>query len=219
MEKFQNDYVEIEAQLSAPHGENGIIVAEEMNRTNIEMTRSGYRSLKIQDDDNVLEIGHGNCFHLKEVLALAKNIHYSGVEISETMNFEAIKLNTAFYKQNIAKFKLYDGVKLPFEDSTFNCAYTVNCIYFWEDTKGLLDEIYRVLKPEGKLAIVYAEKEFMKTLPFVNDRFKLYDEEDIQRVISGTSFKINSITGIEDRVKTKLGDFMNRKYSVALVQK
>lgn len=219
MEMSKEDLLEIEHQLSVPHGDNGIKIGEEMNKSNIEMTRSGFKALKIQDNDNILEIGHGNCAHLREVLTTAKDIRYTGVEISETMNFEAIKLNSLFCEKNIANFKLYNGTKLPFDNSTFNNIFTVNSIYFWEDTVGLLNEIYRVLKPKGKLAISFAEKSFMEKLPFVQKRFTLYDDDIIQNLVTKTSFKIVSITGYEDEVKAKHGEIFIRKYAVALLQK
>ena len=45
-----------------------------------------------------------------------------------------------------------DIIKLPFEDNIFDCIVDNECIYAntYKDSKIIIDEIYRVLKPKGK---------------------------------------------------------------------
>lgn len=93
-------------QLRNPTGEKGKEVGEMMNETNIGMTQHSIRNLNLNDKDFIMEIGHGNAGHLNFLLESADQLHYTGYDISELMNSEAIELNQEFIKVNQAEFRL-----------------------------------------------------------------------------------------------------------------
>ena len=210
---------EIASQLSYPQGENGIKVAEVMNENNIGMTRAAIHALMIEQGNKLLEIGHGNCGHLLEILAQAENISYSGLEISQTMHEEAKRLNAKLATQNEVSFHLYEGNQLPFPDQSFDRILTVNTIYFWPAPEAFLQEIYRALKQESYCAIAYGHKDFMDKLPFVNERFRLFNREDVETLVNSTEFEIVRHEGKSDQVLNKVLEPVNRMYSVAVLKK
>ena len=56
-------------------------------------------------------------------------------------------------------FQHQDAETLPFDDGTFDLVYTNGVIHHTPNTARLVDEIYRVLKPGGRvIAMVYAER-------------------------------------------------------------
>ena len=56
------------------------------------------------------------------------------------------------------RFIHHDAERLPFDDSSFDVVYSNGVIHHTPNTKGLVDEIYRVLRPGGRCIImVYAE--------------------------------------------------------------
>ncbi|WP_228448139.1 MULTISPECIES: class I SAM-dependent methyltransferase [unclassified Chryseobacterium] len=174
---MEKEELKILAQnLANPQGEKGVEIGEMMNATNIGMTLESIRTLLIEDDENILEIGHGNADHLKSILNLAKGLKYTGIDISETMHLESKRLNQKFQDQ--ADFILYEGKKLPFADKTFDKIFTVNTVYFWEDPVGFLNEIYRVLKDEGSFVLTFGQRDFMEKLPFTAYNFKLYNNDE-----------------------------------------
>jgi hypothetical protein len=70
---MEKEELKILAQnLANPQGEKGIEIGEMMNATNISMTLESIRTLLIEDDEHILEIGHGNAGHLKNILNLPK---------------------------------------------------------------------------------------------------------------------------------------------------
>ena len=85
--------------LAHPQGEKGIEIGEMMNATNIGMTLESIHALMIEDNEHILEIGHGNAGHLKSFLKIAKNLKYTGIDISETMYQEAKHINIEFKNQ------------------------------------------------------------------------------------------------------------------------
>lgn len=218
--EFKKEDLEIiESQLSFPEGEKGIEIAVMMNETNIKMTTTSITALQIQDSQVVVELGHGNCKHLDLILNKANNIKFYGLEISETMFNEAIKLNQPFIENNKADFYLYDGEEIPFESNSINKIMTVNTLYFWDKPIVLLNELYRILKPNGKLVITFAKEEFMKNLPFVGQKFRLFTNQKALELISKSKFKVESIINENDIVMSKHGEKVQRLFSVLSLTK
>ncbi|NGP89776.1 class I SAM-dependent methyltransferase [Fodinibius halophilus] len=213
------DLQELASQLCSPEGEKGVEVAQKMEETNISMTLSTIDSLSISDNDTILEIGHGNCSHLDKVLNQAEDIRYHGLEISETMKREAERINRDKIDSNLASFHLYDGLNFPFEDLTFNHAMTVNTIYFWEKSVHLLNEVFRVLKPGGSCSIGFAQKSFMKQLPFAEYGFNLFNTDDVKKLVAETAFQVASVRDKTEQVTSKSGDEVEREYTVITLTK
>ena len=60
--------------------------------------------------DRILEVGHGNA-HLEQLLKLADDLNYTGLDISETMRDQALRKNIKF--ENQSQFLFYDGQNIP----------------------------------------------------------------------------------------------------------
>jgi ubiquinone/menaquinone biosynthesis C-methylase UbiE len=204
--------------LANPQGEKGIQIGEMMHATNIGMTLESIHSLLIEDSEHILEIGHGNAGHLKSFLKIAKDLKYTGIDISETMHNEAKNLNSEFKDQ--ADFVLYEGEKLPFEDEVFDKIFTVNTVYFWKEPVEYLNEIYRVLKDNGTFILTFGQRDFMETLPFTAYDFTLYSNDEMEELISKTQFKRMKISEKEEEIKSKTGDeLIKRIYTVLTIKK
>ena len=100
--------------LANPQGEKGKEIGEIMNATNIGMTLESIQALLIEDEEHILEIGHGNAGHVENILNKGQGIKYTGIDISTTMHNEAKRLNQEF--ENKADFVLLNLsiVKLNF---------------------------------------------------------------------------------------------------------
>lgn len=201
---------ELENQLSCPNGENGIKVGQIMNESNIGMTLNTIEFLELENQNSVLEIGYGNCGHLDKLLNSAKKINYCGIEISETMFNEAKKNNA----DKPAEFKLYNGNEIPYPKQFFDKILSVNTIYFWSNTEKMIKEIERVLKPNGLCVLTYGNKEFMKSLPFVGQKFKLFGQNEIKKLVEKSNLKIVGTKELTDQVKSKTGKQVKRKYTM-----
>lgn len=214
----QKDLKILAQNLANPQGEKGIEIGEMMNATNIGMTLESIKTLLIEDDEHILEIGHGNAAHVKSLLSLAQNVQYIGIDISETMLHEAKRLNETF--KNQAEFVLYEGTKLPFEDKTFDKIFTVNTVYFWENPVEYLNEIYRVLKNNGTFVLTFAQRDFMETLPFTQFDFTLYNSDEMEETVSKSNFKRMKISEKEEQVQSKAGnETVTRLYTVLTIKK
>ncbi|WP_199852679.1 class I SAM-dependent methyltransferase [Aquimarina sp. Aq78] len=204
----------IASQLSCPSGGSGLEIAKKMNQSNLGMILNTIESLKLEKENHVLELGHGNAIHLNEILKQANDISYFGLEISESMKVQSEKLNKKLVKKNQSKFSLYDGNTIPFLDHYFDKIMSINTIYFWGKPLFLLAEIYRVLKKDGVCSIAFASMSFMKTLPFVDSRFELYDANKVKILANKIPFRSIEIIDKTETVESKTGDTVNREYTI-----
>ena len=204
--------------LAHPQGEKGIEIGEMMNETNIGMTLESIQTLLIEDNEHILEIGHGNAGHVRNILNKAIDVKYTGIDISETMHHEAIKLNKDF--ENQAEFMLYEGTEQPFEDKTFDKIFTVNTVYFWEKPTDFLNEIYRVLKDNGTFVLTFGQRDFMEKLPFTQFGFTLYNTDEMEETVSKRYFKRMKISERQEEVKSKTGEeTITRNYTILTIKK
>lgn len=104
-------------------------------------------------ESRVLEIGIGT-----GRIALPVSVHapnYYGIDISTGMmnrlqskpGSEAIKLAEA------------DMTRLPFETASFDAVVAVHVFHLVPDWQGALDEVERVLKPDGRILICWNDRE------------------------------------------------------------
>ncbi len=220
MKNHDKDFLQqLAKQLSCPANTEGIEVANNMHENNIGMTRKTIDGLNISKGDLILELGHGNCKHLPEILSRAEHTSYYGLEISELMQKQASVANNAAIEANRASFHLYNGNNIPFSDNTFSKILTVNTIYFWESPEDFIKEIYRVLKPGGTFAIGFADKDFMESLPFTAYGFDLYSKDRINTLAEAAHFKIKEISSFTEKITSKAGDEVERLFYVALLEK
>eukprot|EP01012_Entosiphon_sulcatum_P032752 TRINITY_DN41605_c0_g1_i1.p1 TRINITY_DN41605_c0_g1~~TRINITY_DN41605_c0_g1_i1.p1 ORF type:complete len:222 (-),score=35.17 TRINITY_DN41605_c0_g1_i1:665-1330(-) len=210
------DLKNIARQLSCPEGEHGIKTGEMMHASNIGMTSSAIDALNLQDNDSVLEIGHGNGGHIAQLLSKAENLRYYGADISETIIAEADKINQDFIERGIVHLNLTGGNNLPFENNQFDKVFTVNTIYFWPNPGEYLKEIRRTLKPNGAFALCFADKTFMQNLPFTPYGFTLYEVEKVKELLEDAGFTIKNIFKKLEQVQSKTGEQLEREYYVVV---
>lgn len=175
-------------QLRKPEGDAGRKTGEMMNAGNKHINLWTIEMLDVKPNDQILEIGMGNGFFVKEILAVSGSLRYSGVDYSEDMVKEAERINKQFVENGQASFVLGDAGKLPFPDASFNKAFTINTIYFWEDPKNILSEIKRVLTPDGILIVSLRPKSQMQNYPVVKYGFNLFTEEEVTELLLENGF-------------------------------
>jgi ubiquinone/menaquinone biosynthesis C-methylase UbiE len=183
----------IAAQLRKPHGEYASQVGKNMNVGNKIINQHTIEALKLKAHDNVLEIGMGNGFFVKDILAAGKDIMYAGCDFSEIMVQEASAQNEMFVKAGKANFIVAGADNLPFENAVFDKVFTINTIYFWEDQQNVLSELGRVLKSTGQLIISVRPKSVMQTYPFVKYGFNMFDKDDLVKLLSDNNFHVTEV--------------------------
>lgn len=180
----------IAAMLRKPEGELGKQVAKNLNKSNFSMINQSIEALSVQDGNSILEIGFGNGAHIKDILNQAGNLRYVGIDFAETMVAEATESHEQEIKKNQVEIHLASSDNIPFGDATFDKVLAANTLYFWENPEDHIKEIHRVLKVGGVLSLAIRSKAFMQKLPFVQHGFTMYTQEEAEKLIKDSGFKI-----------------------------
>lgn len=181
---------QIAAQLRKPEGEEGKKVGEVMNKGNEWINRQAIEALSLKPGDMVLEIGMGNGFFAREIIAKHASISYAGCDFSELMVAEAKQMNKEFLAR--MQFELAPADSLPYVDESFSKILTVNTLYFWQPLAEL-KEIKRVLQPGGLFVLAIRTRAVMDRMPFTAYGFKKYDEGELKEVLEQAGFIIKQI--------------------------
>lgn len=213
------DFREVAAHLACPQGEMGVVVAQNMNRSNGDMTRRAIDRLEVSDGEAVLEIGPGNGALASYVTDQARDVRYTGADMSETMVEEASRLNRLAIDGGRMRFVLTDGETLPFANDSFDKVVTVNTLYFWANPAVQLAEIGRVLRPAGAFCLSIASKAFMQTLPFTPYGFRLYTKGEAIRLLEENGFAVSLVDVGKYETSSTAGQVLLREELVILAGK
>jgi len=102
---------------------------------------------------NVLDVGCGTgASALPAAQAVGPNGHVLGVDLSARLLEHARTKATAYGLKNV-EFRLADMTALGFPDDHFDAVISVFSIFFVPDMEGLVRELWRMVRPGGKLAV------------------------------------------------------------------
>lgn len=129
-------------------------------RESIESLSYSYQLHEYKDfsGKKVLDVGSGNGYVLSkyagegaEVVGI--DITEAGIELCQK-RFDYLGLN--------GDFRVADAQDIPFPDNTFDCVCSMGVLHHVPNTQKALDEIYRVLKPGGRLIVMFYHRNSAK---------------------------------------------------------
>jgi ubiquinone/menaquinone biosynthesis C-methylase UbiE len=115
-------------------------------------------ALGVGQSDRVLDVGCGHVRTLTELAARALRGRVIGVDPSELMIEIAARRNRLLIDADRVDVVLATAESLPFPDNFFDKVLCVHVLYFWKDIGISLREIARVLKPGGRLGLLFRTK-------------------------------------------------------------
>ena len=105
-------------------------------------------------DKKVLEIGCG--IGMDGIEFAKAGADYTGVDLSD-QSIRLCKKHFELFSQ-VGNILNTDAENLPFDDNTFDLVYSWGVLHHIPDMQKSIDEVYRVLKPGGKIAIMIYNK-------------------------------------------------------------
>ncbi len=144
--------------------------------------------LKREKGKKILDAGSGPGLY---ALHLAKKGHFvTGVDIDK----EKVKLSAGIAQRigNTAKFTAGDLCALPFPNSSFEIIVCSDVIEHIPNDRKALQEMARVLKPEGKLILTSTgNNSFTRRFQEVLEHCRPgYERKDFERLIEGTGLAL-----------------------------
>ncbi len=207
------------SQLRKPHGEDGIKIAEFMNKGNRDINLNTISIVNPKPKDTILEVGMGNGFFVSEIVSKHPEIQYTGCDFSELMIEEATKLNSGWISKGQANFVLSDIADIPFMDNSFSTIFTVNTIYFWDDESLVLKGIRRILMPNGKFIVALRPKHQAEKYPFIKYGFKLFSKEDVTKLFEENGLSVSHIIEQKEPDFDMNGEIMAMEHLIVVGQK
>ncbi len=177
-------------QFRKPSGLFGRFIGNGMARGNEYDARWTVSLLGIQPESRVLEIGFGPGVSTHYAAEKAPKGFVAGIDHSETMVQAARRRNAAAIKAGRIDLKQGDVASLPYADESFDKAFSIHSIYFWAKPVECLQELRRVLKPGGLLAITIQPKDKWTELQRRESRLRtLYFSTDLAAMFSDAGFR------------------------------
>jgi ubiquinone/menaquinone biosynthesis C-methylase UbiE len=131
------------SQFGEPRGPKGWLAAHVVARLTGDANRWMVDCLEVGGRDRVIDVGCGPGL----AVAYASEVTVGpvvGVDASETMVRYAERRNRAAARQG----------RVPYPDAHFSKAGSLNSLQFWPSPEQGLAELYRVLEPGGRVAVV-----------------------------------------------------------------
>ncbi len=136
----------------------GRIIALIMARETWSQNLRVMNALGIDRSNQILDIGCGHGRGLAELAARAAAGRVVGVDPSELMVRIAARRNQALIQSARVDVVFAKAESLPFPDDSFGKVLCVHVLYFWRDLDRCLRETARVLKPGGRLGLLFRTK-------------------------------------------------------------
>jgi SAM-dependent methyltransferase len=210
----QRDEQDLDSQYRRPFGEVGHRVGEEMARDHLPENLWTIAQLDLEPNDRVMEVGFGPGVGVEEVLKRVPSGFVAGVDFSETMVREASRRNAEAIQAGRADLRYGEAEALPFEDASFDKAFSVHSIYFWSRPDLAFRELHRVLKPGGLLVITMLSKDRWppnppgSALEYGKLECRPYYGGEVERMMSDAGFRATRVAiDPTSTDKTKLSNF------------
>jgi SAM-dependent methyltransferase len=111
--------------------------------------------LDVQPDDRVLEIGFGPGLAILELSRIAHEGYVCGIDHSDLMVRQARKRNAAGVRRGVVDLRLGSVDALPAFGAPFDKILAVNAHLFWGEPDGRLEQLRRLLRPAGLIALAH----------------------------------------------------------------
>jgi ubiquinone/menaquinone biosynthesis C-methylase UbiE len=194
----------IAEQARNARGPLGRLIASIMVReTRVENERA-IAALEVSDGDHVLDIGCGPGRSLSELAIRTPRGRVVGADPSELMVEIATRRNRPAVKASRVEVVIAGAEALPFPDSTFDKALSVHVLYFWSDLSASFKEIARVLKPGGRLALLFRSVQHQAAVKaFPADVYRFRDMAEVRKALLAEGFEISDEDSAESSAETE----------------
>ncbi len=177
------------SQYRKPTGYFGKMLAKRMARAHKNFYKNTSKIMDLKLEDEYLEIGFGSGLFIKKYVSNITKI--AGLDHSGEMVKLANEFNKNLVKSGKAEFKHGDVLNIPWGNNKFSIIVAIETFFFWSEPEKSLKEIYRVLKPGGRLIIEMAYnkddgKNHAKLIKKID--FKLYSGNEMKKLLEDAGF-------------------------------
>jgi SAM-dependent methyltransferase len=182
-------------QFVLPRGFVGRVTLMFMNRGHKAIYENVAEILKLQPEDELLEVACGNGYFLRKY---ASHVHsIACIDLSELAVKLAINKNKERVAAGTAEFLRGEASQLPWEDGKFSVATCMGSFPGFSKPLDSLKEIYRVLRPSGRAVISIewnAEDGKDHSKEVEKHGYQIWNETEVRKMFKDVGFADISIT-------------------------
>jgi ubiquinone/menaquinone biosynthesis C-methylase UbiE len=140
-----------------PSGLMGGIFGKLMELTNADAYKKALQALNSVENERFLEIGFGTGRFAEMLLASTPKTFVCGIDPTATMVETALNRLCKGGLGNRIDLRQGTDESLPWDDRQFDGIIAIHCFQFWQDPDRSLTEISRVLRPHGRIIIIFRD--------------------------------------------------------------
>jgi ubiquinone/menaquinone biosynthesis C-methylase UbiE len=144
--------------------------------------------LSLKENDHVLEIGFGTGKLISEMAKRVNKGLIEGIDLSDAMVAIAKKKNKKYVAEGKVILRQGDFEKIVYNENGFDKICSANTVYFWPRPDNCMKNIFRILKPGGKLILAFEDIKQLEGRPLKTDVFHFYHPDEIIKRLSRNGF-------------------------------
>lgn len=141
-------------QSKTPFGKIGSVLVKEWNRTFDKMTNWGLKDYHFEKGLSILDVGCGGGGTIKKLTAKVPEGKVYGIDLSKTAVKVARQINQDAIKMKQVDIQVGSVSNLSFQSEQFDLVTAIQTFMYWAEIKEGFEEIYRVIKPSGRLVLI-----------------------------------------------------------------
>ena len=158
----------------------GTVMAMETRALNDEVLRR----LAITPGERILEIGFGHGRTLERAAKANLDARFAGIDHASDMVAALARRCAAITKTGRLELQSGDSRALPWLERSFDGVYAVHILYFWRSPDRDLAEVWRVLRPGGRLVLGFQERTPEAQAAFPADVYRFRSQEEVATLLS-----------------------------------
>jgi len=141
-------------QCQKPTGWLGRFILWEMNLRHSKLTDWGLTHTSIEKRYTILDVGCGGGRTVSKLATAAAQGQVYGVDFSAESVAASKRTNASWIDMGRVEIRHGSVSELPFSNAMFDLVTAVETHFWWPDLPGDMREIFRVLKPGGRLMLM-----------------------------------------------------------------
>jgi arsenite methyltransferase len=122
-----------------------------MERHHLDITEKTLRRMDLRPGERVLDLGCGSGWATRLLARAAYKGQVVGVDIADEMIRQARAASKDFDNMT---FAVGSAAQIPSDENSFDKVLSVESFYYYPDQDRALDELFRVMAPQGRLFIL-----------------------------------------------------------------